>query len=264
MVEESNLTEIRRNINYLRFKRFKRAPDAKQEKCISCDVENFSNLLGMRGISDEVNKELSKSKTKLFGEMFLTLTEPPSFFERLYNKTIYGPQSRLIMLASNIVNKSPENFKLNAKKIYSKIASTISEKYHDEKSKNRDKQVLHPVHIMNTNGEFSRSSFIPFCSFGEELIGSKIDGFDMKVCNIFKPKLHYDQLCFETDLQELKDKDNFMNQLELGLTLVLDYNEERQINPLSSNNGSISKKEFRYNINNDNSVSMYLDTISIL
>ena len=115
---------------------------------------------------------------------------------------------------------------------------------------------------MNTKGEFSRSSFIPFCSFGEELIGSKIDGFDMKVCNIFK--IHYDQLCFETDLQELKDKDNFMNQLELGLTLVLDYNEERQINQLSSNNGSISKKEFRYNINNDNSVSMHLETISIL
>ena len=100
MVEESNLTEVWRNINYLRFKRFKRAPDAKQEKCISCDVENFSNLLGMKNISDEVNEELSKSKTKLFGEMFLTLTEPPSYFERLYNKTIYGPQSRLIMLAS--------------------------------------------------------------------------------------------------------------------------------------------------------------------
>ena len=137
MVEESNLTEVWRNINYLRFKRFKRAPDAKQEKCISCDVENFSNLLRMRSISDERNEELSKSKTKLFGEMFLTLTEPPSYFERLYNKTIYdGPQSRLIMLASNIVNKSPENFKLKAKKIFSKIASIISDKYHDEKSKN--------------------------------------------------------------------------------------------------------------------------------
>ena len=125
-------------------------------------------------------------------------------------------------------------------------------------------EINHPVHIHDTNGELSRSSFIPFCSFGDQLIGSEIDGFDMKVCNIFKPKLQYDQLCFETDLQELKDKDNFMNQIELGLTLVLDYNEERQINPLGSNNGSISKKEFRYNINNDNSVSMHLDTISIL
>ena len=119
------------------------------------------------------------------------------------------------------------------------------------------------MHIVNTNGEFSRSSFIPFCSFGDKLIGSKIDGFDMKVCNIFKPKLHYDQLCFETDLQELKDKDNLMNQLELGLTLVIDYNEERQINQLNSKNGSVSKEEFSYNKHNDNSLSMYLDTISI-
>ena len=121
----------------------------------------------------------------------------------------------------------------------------------------------HPVHILNTNGKFSRSSFIPFCAFGDKLIGSEIDGFDMKVCNIFKPKLNYDQLCFETDLQELKDRDNLMNQLELGLTLVLDYNEERQIMPLGSNNGSILKNEFSFNLKNGNSLSMHLDTISI-
>ena len=84
----------------------------------------------------------------------------------------------------------------------------------------------------------------------------------MKVCNIFKPKLYYDQLCFETDLQELKDKDDLMNQLELGLTLVLDYNEERQINIL--NRKKESKKEFSFNLNNDDSFSIYLDTISIL
>ena len=116
------------------------------------------------------------------------------------------------------------------------------------------------MHIVNTNGEFSRSSFIPFCSFGEELIGSKIDGFDMKVCNIFKPKLYYDQLCFETDLQELKD--NLMNQLELGLTLVIDYNEERQISLNYSKNRSNSKNEFSFNLNNENSLSLFLNTIS--
>ena len=123
----------------------------------------------------------------------------------------------------------------------------------------------HPVHILDMNGEFSRSSFIPFCAFGNELIGSEIDGFDMKVCNIFKPKLYYDQLCFETDLQELKDKDNgnLTKQLEFGLTLVLDFNEERQINPIlfHSKNGSISRK-FSFDLNNDSSLSMYLDTIS--
>ena len=123
-----------------------------------------------------------------------------------------------------------------------------------------------PVHILNTNGEFSRSSFIPFCSFGDNLIGSKVVGFDMRICNIFKPKLYYDQLCYETDLQELKDSNNvnFMNQLELGLTLVLDYNEERQINPLVYENKSREKEEFSYNLIKSNSVSLYLDTIGIV
>ena len=83
----------------------------------------------------------------------------------------------------------------------------------------------------------------------------------MKVCDIFKPKLYYDQLCFETDLQELKDRDNLMNQLELGLTLVIDYNEERQINPNNAKNVSSSGKEHSFNLNKDNSFTMYLDTI---
>ena len=139
MVEKSNFTkvEIWRHINYLRFKRFKWAPDAHQEECISCNVEKLSHLLGMRKISDTVNEDLSKSRTKSLVAMFFTLTEPPSYFERLYNITIYGPQSRLILLASQIVSKSPENFKLKAKKIYSKIASIIFKKYHNESFENR-------------------------------------------------------------------------------------------------------------------------------
>ena len=123
----------------------------------------------------------------------------------------------------------------------------------------------HPVHIQNTNGGFSGSSFIPFCSFGANLIGSKVAGFDMLICNIFKPKLYYDQLCYETDLQELKDSnnENFLNQLELGLTLVLDYNEERQINSLVSKDGSYEKEKFSYNLINRNSSSLYSGTIGI-
>ena len=73
----------------------------------------------------------------------------------------------------------------------------------------------------------------------------------MPVCNIFKPKRQYDQLCYETDLQELKHNNNevLMKQLEIGLTLILDYNEERQMNLAFDNN-------------DDNSVSLYLNTIS--
>ena len=89
MVDKSNFTEVEiwRHINYLRFKRFKKTPYAHHEKRLSCDVEKLSHLLGMKNISDRVNEELSKSTTKLLDEMFLTLTEPPSYFERLYNIT---------------------------------------------------------------------------------------------------------------------------------------------------------------------------------
>ena len=120
----------------------------------------------------------------------------------------------------------------------------------------------HPVHILNNEGEYSPSSFIPFCSFGEEFVGKRIDDFEILVCDIFKPRNYFDQLCYETNLQDLKDRNNLkvLKQLETGLTLVLDYNEERQSYNFISKNRSLSIKP-PYN-NDDSSFSVYLDTIS--
>lgn len=121
----------------------------------------------------------------------------------------------------------------------------------------------HPVHIINNRGDLSFSSFIPFCSFGDKLIGANLDGFNLPVCNIFKPKHFIDKICYETSLQNLKDNTDIMKimrQLELGLMLVLDYNEERQMKV-----DSISSKEFSLmnegNYDDGNFVSMHLDTI---
>ena len=88
----------------------------------------------------------------------------------------------------------------------------------------------HPVHILNKNGSFSPSAFIPFCSFGENLllVGTKIDEFDFPICNIFVPKVLNNQLCYEADLAKLKDNSNIVNQYEMGLVLIIDYNEDRQ------------------------------------
>ena len=131
-----------------------------------------------------------------------------------------------------------------------------------------DKELLqtvnnHPVHILNEKGNFSPSSFIPFCYFGEDFIGARIQEFEIPVCNIFRPRIYFDQLCYETDLQDLKDNnsENFLKQLELGLTLVIDYNEERQLDSLVSESVTNMSKT-KYNLNNENSLSMYLDTIS--
>ena len=134
----------------------------------------------------------------------------------------------------------------------------------NEYSKFLDKMLLqtlnnHPVHILTKEGDFSPSSFIPFCSFGKEFIGTRTDEFDIPVCNISKPMIHLDQICYEMNLQEMKDSNDeiLMNQLEWGLTLAMDYNEERQL--LNTKMKGYSKNEIQ-----DNHFTLYLDTISIL
>ena len=131
MVEKSNFTEneIWKNIKHLQFERKKR----KHEDCksISCNVGKLPLFVQMKNISDDVNDKYSKSSLRTPYNMFLTLIEP-SYFEKLYSETIYGTQSRLIMLASNIVTKSPNYFQLKAKKIFSKISSIIFKKYQNE------------------------------------------------------------------------------------------------------------------------------------
>ena len=117
----------------------------------------------------------------------------------------------------------------------------------------------HPVHILDKKGNFSPSSFIPFCYFGEEFIGARIQGFEIPVCNIFKPRNYWDQLCYETNLQDLKDSEKIGKQLEMGLTLVLDYNEERQYYNIMEQNESQTMNALD---THENGVSIFLDTIS--
>ena len=117
----------------------------------------------------------------------------------------------------------------------------------------------HPVHILNDERKFSPSSFIPFCYFGEEFIGARVNEFKTPVCNIFRPRIYLNQLCYESNLQELKDTQKIGKQLEMGLTLVLDYNEERQNSNFMEQNESQTMNALD---SHDNGVSMFLDTIS--
>ena len=129
-----------------------------------------------------------------------------------------------------------------------------------------DKELLqtvnnHPVYIQNKKGNFSPSSFIPFCYFGEEFIGARIHEFEIPVCNIFRPRIYLDQLCYETNLQDIKDSQKIGKQLKIGLTLILDYNEERQYYDFMKTT-DLQTMNALYPQNND--VSIYLDTISLL
>ena len=60
-------------------------------------------------------------------------------------------------------------------------------------------------------------------------MGRKSNLVKIPVCNSFKPKLFYNQLCYEVDVKEtLKGKSFNLRELKLGLSLLVDTNFNRQ------------------------------------
>ena len=121
----------------------------------------------------------------------------------------------------------------------------------------------HPVHILNSEGDFSPSAFIPFCFFGNKKLGQYIDAFEAPVCNIFQATNWNDQLCYEMDLNLLKDEDDLNYQLKNGLTLILDFNEERQFAKDSIQEKTEMEVSHYFYEDEDNGVQVHLDSISI-
>ena len=121
----------------------------------------------------------------------------------------------------------------------------------------------HPVHIIDEEGNLSKSAFIPFCEFAGNLsiMGVKIDEFQYPVCNSFKPRVMNDELCYEVDLNKYKDSDDMEQKLKVGLVFFMDYNEDRQV----LLNESMNKEESFVDVmegNHGKNALIYLDTIS--
>ena len=93
---------------------------------------------------------------------------------------------------------------------------------------------------MDSQGNISPSAFIPFCEFGGEMevMGEKIDKFELPVCTKFRSIIIENQRCYQVDINEFKDKVNIKKAVEYGLIFLLDYNEER--NPkIQSDNSKV-------------------------
>ena len=76
----------------------------------------------------------------------------------------------------------------------------------------------------------SPSAFIPFCQFGENIsaMGRQSDLFEIPVCNSFKAKIFYNQLCYEVDVTSIFEGFFFNpKELQLGLSLLVDTNFNR-------------------------------------
>ena len=87
----------------------------------------------------------------------------------------------------------------------------------------------HPVHVLEETGLQSPTALIPFCVFGGNIsvMGVKIDNFDIPFCNSFKTKIIQDQLCYSVDPNKYR---NYLKANEkLGLTLFINYNEDREV-----------------------------------
>merc|ERR1711952_137109 len=119
---------------------------------------------------------------------------------------------------------------------------------------------------MTQDRKISPSAFIPFCDFGGNMssMGVKIDQFDVPVCNSFQARILNDQLCYEVDLNKFSNKSNIDNELKVGFSFIMDYNEDRQItfNEISQENG-FNLGTFVSKVDHDqqNDAFMYLETI---
>ena len=96
-----------------------------------------------------------------------------------------------------------------------------------------------------------------------EAMGTKIEGFDLPVCNSFTEKVRNDQLCYEIDLNNyIKDEHDIENKLKEGLVLILDLNEDRQLKEFwPINNDNESEGETVASLK-DEAFEIHLDTIS--
>ena len=60
-------------------------------------------------------------------------------------------------------------------------------------------------------------------------VATKIEQFEVPVCNSFQIKVLNEQLCYEIDLNEFSNENNLDRELKSGLIFMMYYNEDRQV-----------------------------------
>ena len=127
--------------------------------------------------------------------------------------------------------------------------------------------INHPVHIITKDNQTSPSAFIPFCDIGGNLsaMGTKMENFDLPVCNSFVATNLHDQVCYEIDLKRFVDRNNIERVMKQGFNFIMDYNEDRQL-AFDKHNNTKGKmiglnSGMEEETNSDPVASIYLDTI---
>ena len=212
----------------------------------SIDLQRLLNISASTEFLDNIPIRIFENAHKLFvylnfcpadvnGSPWIKLTK--DLFKNSSFRIINSFLSRVTLTsqsswANKILKSLTSKYDLQHNKIYSlAFDGSIKKNSAIENWSNVHEVSNHPVHIMRADGSKSPSSFIPFCYFGEnaEDDGIKIDGFKYPVCNMFKSKILNDQFCYEVDVNDFKTQETTAGDLQAGLTILVDYNEDRQI-----------------------------------
>ena len=94
------------------------------------------------------------------------------------------------------------------------------------------------------------------------LLGREYKNFSLPLCSVFQPRLLNGQLCYSVDVNKVSGLDAFEQGPNNGLTLFIDYNDERMIDI----NDGFGKKgtKFKTNIHDHHQyqkVKIYMNTL---
>lgn len=130
------------------------------------------------------------------------------------------------------------------------------------------KLINHPVHIAWKN---RISAFIPFCFLCDniDIIGKRLEEFEIPVCHLFHEKMFGGQVCYEADVNQFKKKVQWLEALHKGFGFIIDTNDEYDLKNLYFKNRKREREGKNKNVqiykdnNNENSFFIMLKTISI-
>ena len=99
-----------------------------------------------------------------------------------------------------------------------------------------------------------------------DLVGKRIEKFKFPVCNIFKPKILFGELCYQFDVNKIKGSVELTSGSFGGLSLVLDYNEGRRLAGRSEKEVTLADKQktlgdFEIMADNRFTAKIYIETL---
>ena len=86
------------------------------------------------------------------------------------------------------------------------------------------------MHMLDEEGNLTLSSFIPFCSFGDNMFFNQSDynhELGMPVCNKFSPTMLDGRLCYRVTMDKFGEDILTQSGRGAGINFIMDYNTER-------------------------------------